>query len=218
MESRTPVYGYLRVSSKGQLDGDGFPRQLAAIRKYTAERDMRIVQVFEERAVPGKTEWAHRPAWTEMLSKIGSNGVKAILIERLDRLARDLMVQELIVADLRKRGIALASTSEPDLGSDDPHRVAMRQMMGVFAQYERSMLVIKLKVARDRKRADTGKCEGRKFFGDMPGESAVRDRIRSMRKTGSTLQAICNVLNAEPVATRFGKVWMPMTVQRIAGR
>lgn len=110
-----------------------------------------------------------------MLAKIGGNGVRAILIERLDRLAGELMIQELIVVDLSKRGIALASTSEPDLGSDDPPRVAMRQMMGVFAQYERSMLVIKLKVARDRKRAATGKSEGRKFFGAMPGESAVRD-------------------------------------------
>lgn len=28
---------------------------------------------------------------------------------------------------------------------------------------------------------------------------------------------MCDALNTEGVATRFGKVWMPMTVQRIAG-
>jgi DNA invertase Pin-like site-specific DNA recombinase len=46
-------------------------------------RAMRIVEVFEEKAVPGKTEWNHRPAWMRIMSKIISNGVCTILIERL---------------------------------------------------------------------------------------------------------------------------------------
>jgi len=52
MESKTPVYAHVRVSGRVQIDGDGFPRQLSAIRKYAAEHRMRIVQVFEEKAVP----------------------------------------------------------------------------------------------------------------------------------------------------------------------
>jgi hypothetical protein len=31
---------------------------------------MRITEVFEERAIPGKTEWSDRPAWLGMLEKI----------------------------------------------------------------------------------------------------------------------------------------------------
>lgn len=80
------------------------------------------------------------------------------------------------------------------------------------------MIVIRLREARNRKRAANGKCEGRKFFGAKPGESGMRDRIRAMRAAGSTLQSICDALNAEGVATRFGRLWMPMTVQRIARR
>src|ERR1017187_9184278 len=106
---------------------------------------------------------------------------------------------------------------EPDLCVDDPTRKLMRQIMGAIAEYDRAMLVIKLRAARDAQRAK-GKCEGRKFFGDKPGEAGVRDRIRSMKKAGSKLQAICNTLNAEGVATRYGKIWMPMTVARIAKR
>ena len=38
-----------------------------------------------------------------------ANGVKLILIEKLDRLARDLMIQETIIGDLRKYGFELVS-------------------------------------------------------------------------------------------------------------
>lgn len=49
-----------------------------------------------------------------------ANGVKVVIVERLDRLARDLMVQETIVADLRKYGFELVSVAEPDLMANDP--------------------------------------------------------------------------------------------------
>jgi DNA invertase Pin-like site-specific DNA recombinase len=113
--------------------------------------------------------------------------------------------------------VALISAMEPDLDSD-PGRVLFRQMMGAIAQYDRTMLTMKLKVARERKRAATGKCEGRKFYGDLPGEAEIRDRIRATRKAGAGLQAICDALNGEGVRTRFGRQWMPMTVARIAER
>lgn len=218
MASATPIYAYLRVSGAAQLDGDGFPRQLAAVRKYTAAHAMRVEEVFEEKALPGKTEWERRPAWTAMLQKITGNGVRTIVIEKLDRLARDLMVQEHIIADLRRRGITLISAMEPDLCIDDPTRKLMRQIMGAISEYDRAMITLKLQAGKERKRAATGKCEGRKLYGEKPGEAAVRDRIRAMRRAGSTLQSICARLNTEGVTTRYGKIWMPMTIQRIVAR
>jgi DNA invertase Pin-like site-specific DNA recombinase len=128
------------------------------------------------------------------------------------------MVQEHIVADLRKRGITLISAMEPDLCIDDPTRKLMRQIMGAISEYDRAMITLKLQAGKDRKRAATGKCEGRKLYGEKPGESSVRDRIRSMRKSGVTLQSICDALNGEGLTTRYGRTWMPMTIQRIARR
>lgn len=60
------------------------------------------------------------------------------------------------------------------------------------------------------------KCERRKFYGDKLGDGEARDRIRAMRPAGSTLQAISDALNADGTATRYGAVWMPMTVERVA--
>src|SRR5437016_1045691 len=111
---------YLRVSGKGQVDGDGPVRQEEAIRRFAEAQGIEILAVFFEQAVCGATELEHRPAWQEMIAAL--NGCRTIVIERLDRLARELMVQEHIIADLQKRGIELLSVHEPDLDSTDPTR------------------------------------------------------------------------------------------------
>jgi DNA invertase Pin-like site-specific DNA recombinase len=128
------------------------------------------VHIFREKGVSGTTDTADRPAWRSMLAEILADGVRAIVIERLDRLARDLMVQEYIIADCQKRGIVLLSTAEPDLCSSDPTRVLMRQILGAIAAYDKSMIVLKLRGARERKRAQSGRCEGAKPYGELPGE------------------------------------------------
>src|SRR5664279_2085826 len=98
----TKAHAYLRVSGKGQVDGDGFPRQLKAIRDHAASHDFKIVNVYREEGVSGSKESADRPAWSELMTALHSNGVRVVIIEKLDRLVRDLMVQENIIADLRK--------------------------------------------------------------------------------------------------------------------
>ena len=158
----TKAFAYLRVSGKGQVKGDGFPRQLQAIKKYSAEHDIKIVQVYREEGVSGAKESMDRPAWAEMMTALHSNGVKTIVIEKLDRLARDLMVQEATIADLEKGGFILISVAEPDLMANDPTRILMRPLMGAVAQYDKSQIVLKLRGARIRKRAAEGRCEGRR--------------------------------------------------------
>jgi DNA invertase Pin-like site-specific DNA recombinase len=49
------------------------------------------------------------------MTALHANGVKTVIVERLDRLARDLRLQETIIADLRKNGFELVSAAEPDL-------------------------------------------------------------------------------------------------------
>ena len=73
------------------------------------------------------------------------------------------MAQELGITLLISRGVHLITANGDDLtASDDPSRKMMRQIAGAFAEYEKARLVGKLKHARDRKRQDVGKCEGRR--------------------------------------------------------
>ena len=93
---------------------------------------------FREEDVAGAKETMDRPASQEMMTALHSNGVDVVLIEKLDRLARDLMVQESVFADLRRYGFELISVHEPDLMATNHTRVLIRQMMGALAQYDKS--------------------------------------------------------------------------------
>jgi site-specific DNA recombinase len=211
------AFAYLRVSGKGQVDGDGFDRQLLAIKKFAAQQGIKVVKVFREEGVSGTTDWEDRGAFVDMMALLLANGTRTVLVEKLDRLARDLMVQESILADMRKKGLELVSVSEPDLCGDDPSRVLMRQILGAFAQYEKAMIVAKLKGARQRMRTKDGRCEGRKPYGSREGEQEIVQRIRNMRKGGLPLAAIAELLNAEKVPARAGE-WHPTSVSRVLKR
>src|SRR5271166_1760141 len=100
--------------------------------------------------VSGTKELENRPALVELMTALHSNGVTLVLI--------DLMIQETIIGDLRRNGFNLISVTEPDLLQDDPSRKLMRQIFGAIAEYEKTMIVLKLRGARVRQKARTGRC------------------------------------------------------------
>ena len=211
----TKAFAYLRVSGKGQVDGDGFPRQEKTIREYAAAHDIKIAKVFRETGVSGAKDLENRPALSDLMTALHSNGVRLVLIEKLDRLARDLMVQETIVADLRKNGFDLISVLEPDLMQDDPSRKMMRQIFGAVAEYEKSMIVLKLRGARIRTKAKTGRCEGAKPYGTLQGEPEIVERMRTMHAANMGFDRIADSLNAEGIKPRRGARWWGRTINNI---
>ena len=83
-------------------------------------------------------------------------------METASRFARDLMVQEVGHAKLRERGINLFAAGNPTSFIDDtPTAKLVRQVLGAISEFDKAMMVAKLRGARERKRRDLGKCEGR---------------------------------------------------------
>jgi len=214
----TKAFAYLRVSGKSQVGGDGFTRQLEAIKAYAKAQSIRIVEVFREKGVSGTLELSERPAFTAMMAALLANGTRLVMIEKLDRLARDLMIQETLLGQMQKAGFELIAVEEPDLCRNDPTRILLRQFMGAIAQYEKSMIVLKLRGARTRKRASTGRCEGRKPYGFRPGEAAIVERMASLRASGMAYQRIADELNTAGVNPRTGARWYGKTVDGILAR
>jgi DNA invertase Pin-like site-specific DNA recombinase len=214
----TKAFAYLRVSGKSQLEGDGFDRQLLTIKKYAAANGIKIVKVFREEAISGTNELDNRPALLELMEALAANGTKLVMIEKLDRLARDLMIQETIIGDLRKRGFEMISAMEPDLCSNDPSRKLMRQIFGAIAEYDRAMIVAKLKGSRDRMKAKTGRCEGIKPFGFFEGEPEILSRMQALRSDGLSFDAIAATLTSEGLPSRYAGKWQGKSVNRILSR
>lgn len=216
--------GYCRVSGKGQTAGTGLDRQEQAVRAYAKKNNYNLTQVYCEAHTGTKTD---RPIFTDMLSDLLSNGCRVIIVECLDRLARDLAVQMQIIALLSSKGVTLinAMTGADATNPSDPMAVAMLQMQGCFAQLDKSLLVKKLKKGRDAKRAKSkdNKCEGRKPFGYRPGEAETVERMRKLyrKKPGEdrlSFYRIAKVLNNEDRPTRQGKPWHSFQVERILKR
>jgi DNA invertase Pin-like site-specific DNA recombinase len=200
------------------MDGDGPIRQRAAIEKFAKERDIEVVSYYIESHTGSDLEG--RTEFRQMRSLLVADGVRLVIVEKLDRLARSIMVQETILADFKKNAIELRSATlgEDDLCGDDPTRTLIRQVLGCFFEYERKMIESKLRAARVRLRKQNGKCEGRKSYGFRPGENLILEKILDLSTRHGDTKTIANILNDQGVPTRYGKRWHSGTVSRILKR
>ncbi len=228
------AYGYVRCSGLGQMDGEGPDRQQDTIGTFASSHGYNIARWYIE-SHTGK-DLEGRPDFGAMRASIVSNGVRCVIVERLDRLARSVLIQETIIADFKENGILLISATpgEEDLCGDDPTRVLIRQILAAFFEYERKMIQSKLADARTRVRIKDGiakgyegeealkhgRCEGRRPFGedpDRPEEPSILQQMTLLSELMSP-QEIARQLNQQGLKTRYGKQWTATTVSRILAR
>lgn len=171
--NQVQAVGYLRTSSGTNVgqDKDSEPRQRRAIERFAKSAGFEVVDWFNDPAVSGADPIESRPGFAALLNRVEGNGVRVVLVEDATRFARDLMAQELGIGVLIKLGMRVITAAGDDLTETDDHmKVAMRQIAGAFSQLEKARLVAKLKAARDRKLAETGKCGGRKSYAERNPE------------------------------------------------
>ncbi len=221
------IFAYLRVSTPGQVDGCGFDRQEEACRTYAKKAGYGIAGVFREEGVSGAKDETERPAFQEMLTAILGNGVKTVIVESLDRLAREYRIQESLLIYLASKGVDLVSARTGENVTQaiqaDPLKKALIQIQGVFSELEKNQLVRRLQKARDlRSTQAKRRVEGRKAYGETPEEQHIIERIRAMRRKngtpGMTLQGIADRLNSEGITTKDGKPWKATQVFNVVGR
>jgi DNA invertase Pin-like site-specific DNA recombinase len=184
MAENKPALAYLRTSSKTNVgeDKDSDKRQMAAIRAYARHAGYEIVlPPYYDAAITGADAIDARPGFAAMLQYLADHQeIRTILVETASRFARDLMLQETGYHLLKTRGIDLIAVDSPEsFVSDTPTAVLVRQVLGAISQFEKSMLVNKLRGARARKKAAAGKCEGRKSHAELRPE--VVKLARSLR-------------------------------------
>lgn len=221
----TPSFAYIRVSGKGQVEGDGFRRQEETIGTFAAASGYEIRHVYREEGVSGTAGEEERPAFQEMLTDILKNGVRTVIVEGLDRLAREYRIQETLLIYLASKGVEVlvARTGEnvTEAIEADPMRKALVQIQGIFSELEKNLLVKKLRVARERLRVEKGKCEGRKSYAEAaPGTLMEIRRLRRKRKgvPPMTYREIADSLNSRGVRTMDGKEFTKEGVMMILRR
>ena len=203
------------------MEGDGPERQKDTIQAFCKTHGLNITDFAFEAAVSGTVEAMERPVFADVIERIAaSNGsISGIVVERADRLARDLMVSELLLKECRERGIKVFSADREliDLASDqsDPTQVLIRQIMGALAQWEKSQLVLKLRKSRERIRASGRKCEGPPATNETPYGKMMLQTFKSLLTHEFDDKKRAAVLNAMGIFRMDGNRWFPKDVYQL---
>lgn len=237
---RLRLVAYLRVSTDRQAErGVGLQVQQQAIRTWAKTNGHRIVLWCRDEGVSGSNGLDTRTALPEALRALRRGEADGLVVYRLDRLARDLVLQEQLLAEVGRMGRQVFTTSAGEgafLEDDpaDPSRKLIRQILGAVSEYERAMIRLRMQSGRAnrRERGDYAG-DGSPPYGWRPergqrgegvrlveveGEQATLARIRELRAGGSSLRQIAEVLTAEGHKTKRGGRWQPQTLAVILGR
>jgi len=223
------IAGYVRVSTLDQVEyGKGLEIQKDIIKEYCRKNNLKLSKIYEEQGISGGLD--KRPALAELQADVAAKIIKTVIINRLDRLARNLLLQESILSDFEERGAKVISIDEPDILSTDPSRVLLRQMKGAINQYEKAMIVTRMKAGRSKKANDGGYPGGAPGLGYkseranskspsylrvVPEEALLVELIYDLRKEGHSLREIADYLKAKGYKTRRKGKWHASTVKYI---
>jgi DNA invertase Pin-like site-specific DNA recombinase len=187
--------------------------------------------MFKDEGVSGSNGVEEREALPDALNLVASGEASGVVVARLDRLARNLTVQEAILARVWAAGghvfaVDLGEVAKDD--PDDPMRTALRQMVGVFSQLERAMITARLRAGR-RLKADRGGFAG---FGSPPfgfraetgqllpdeDEQKALALVRRLHGKGRSLRQIAEALEAAGHRPRRSGHWHAESLRRIVAR
>jgi DNA invertase Pin-like site-specific DNA recombinase len=171
-----------------------------------------------------------RAGFVEVLNRIREGRCEGLVVLNLGRVARLLTVQEAALAMVWSTGGRVFTVDAGEVlqdDPDDPMRTAIRQMMAVFHQLDRAMIVARLQGGRQVKAAQGGYAYGAPRFGQVaeakalvadPTEQATIGRIVKLAEGGASLRAIAAMLEAEGRRPKRGGKWHPQTVARVLER
>lgn len=133
------VVGYVRESADPA--GPSAFAQQEELRRYAVEHGHAIVAVCQDLRSPGAA--TTRDGYLSVLGVIAAGGVEAVLVPRLSTFSSDAIVQEIMLWDLRSRGIRVVSTDPVDLRlledapSPEADRMVIRDVLERVGEHAR---------------------------------------------------------------------------------
>lgn len=179
---------YLRVSTTEQTV-DNQRRELEAVAQ---RHGWRVVATYADEGISGTKGRDKRPGLDRLCRGIARREFDLVAAWSVDRLGRSLQDLVAFLGDLHAKGVDLY-LHQQGLDTTTPSGKAMFQMLGVFAEFERAMIVERVRsgIARAREQGTkSGKAIGR------PKLSPAKVRtIREALAAGKGMTAIARELH-----------------------
>ena len=214
--------GYVRVSTDEQAkSGLGLEAQIAKIKAYAELFDIELTEIIMDEGMSGKT--LERDGLKKAIKMLKDKKVEGMVIAKLDRLTRNVADLGTLVSTVFDKA-ELYSVSEQINTKNAAGRLVLNVLVSV-AQWERETICERTKDALQAKKARGEKTGGNVPFGyeEVNGklirneeEQAIINEIKKLKESGLSLRKIAEELNGRGVATKNGKAWTAVQIQRIA--
>jgi site-specific DNA recombinase len=221
---------YARVSSSHQEKEETIESQLEQLRSFAAQRQYELPPEHEfiDQAVSG--EHLARPALERLRDAAVAGRFRVLLCQHVDRLARNLGAQYVLLAELEAAGVEVVFLNQPDLGKD-PQAKLLVNIQGAFAEYERVHMQERLRRGRLYRLRHGQLLPSQAPYGYrfrsahsgqpcawviVPAEAAVVQSIFAWYNGGAvSLGQIARQLNAQGTPSPRGGAWATNALSRM---
>lgn len=179
----TRVAMYARVSTVGH--GQDPEVQLAELRQVAVQRNWQIVCEYVDAGVSGTK--ASRPALDRMLADCRAGKIDVVAVWKLDRLGRSLQHLLGLLDDLTKAGVAFVSLRDAGIDTTSPSGRLMLMMVGAFAEFERSMIVERVRAGVAHAQAKGTHCGRPRHELDLRAAQLLVGQGQAVRQVASML-------------------------------
>ncbi|SFI20894.1 recombinase family protein [Modicisalibacter xianhensis] len=153
MTKRVAIYS--RVSTDGQTTEN----QTRELREVAERNGWEVVATFMDHGVSGAKGRDQRPQFDQLIRGAVRREFDVIMAWSVDRLGRSLQDLVQFLGEIHAKGVDLY-LHQQGIDTTTPAGKALFQMMGVFAEFERSMIQDRVKAGLSRAKAQ-GKTLGR---------------------------------------------------------
>lgn len=215
--------GYVRVSTEEQAKhGISLDMQRSKIGAYAALEDMDLIEIVADEGISG-CNIKGRPGIQQVLEMVKSKQVKAVVVYKLDRLARNTIEALQVAKLLDRNGVALHSITEK-LDTKSAMGRFFFTLMASIAEMERGIIAERICAAMSRKREKGEALNNNPPYGfrivqdkliPHSGERRIIMRIHELYAERQTIYRIVQVLSREGLFNRKGKPFGKTQVHNI---
>jgi site-specific DNA recombinase len=138
---------YARVSSEEQREGQTIDSQIAELERFTSEKGWVIAGVYKDEGWSGAL--LSRPALDRLRDDAARKQFDLVLLNDVDRLARDVAHLGIVKRDLERCGVRVVFRKLPS--DESPTYNLMVNVLGSFAEFEREMIADRTRRGRRHK-------------------------------------------------------------------
>ena len=178
---------YARVSTDEQTTDN----QVIELKKVAERNGWEIEAIYADTISGAKSK---RPELDRLMKAVMRKEIDMVMVWSVDRLGRSLQHLTALLSDIESKGINLY-LHQQNIDTSTPSGKMLFQLLGVFAEFERSMIRERVMAGLDRARSQG------KRLGRPPIPPIQIEKMKRMREEGMTLTAI-----AKKVGVSVGKV------------